>query len=124
MSAVTHVLSISDWLALPEVRVPTLQDDTETGLVMMVVKVGFLLATEAECEAAHISAEPGPNGKFVLPTAMIQDTELLRLHRLPIRLAPWVFDSVAVAHAGRNLFPSNVEFGELSGEIYAEHVLP
>jgi hypothetical protein len=123
MSAATHVLSISDWLALPELRVPTLRDATETGVVMMVVKGGFLLATEAECETARISAEPGLNGKFVLPTAMIQDAKAPRLHRLPTGFASWVLEAVALARAGRNLFPSKVEFGKLNGRIYAEYDL-
>jgi hypothetical protein len=120
MSNATHALSLSDWRALPEVRVPTLRNDTETGAIVMVAKVGFLLATEAECAEAHISAEPGPNGKFILPTAMILDVKVARLHRLPTGLTSWVLEAVALAHAGKNLFPSKVEFGKLNGRTYAE----
>ena len=39
----------------------------------MVAKVGYLLATDAECKKAAIKAEHGLNGKHALPTAMIQD---------------------------------------------------
>jgi hypothetical protein len=123
MSDATHVLSLSDWRALPEVRVPTLRNEAETGTIVVVAKVGFLLATEEECADAHISAEPGPNGKFILPTAMIQEVKVARLHRLPTGLTSWVLDAVALAHNGKNLFPSKVEFGKLNGRIYAEYDL-
>jgi hypothetical protein len=56
MSA-THVLSISEWLKLPEVAAPTLRDEYETGTVLMVAKVGFLLATDRDCKNAKITAE-------------------------------------------------------------------
>jgi hypothetical protein len=51
----------------------TVRDESETGTIVMVAKVGFLLATDAECKRAAIKAEHGLNGKHVLPTAMIQD---------------------------------------------------
>lgn len=123
MSNAVYVLTITDWIGLPEVCVPTLRDETETGAVMMVSKVGFLLATEAECARVRVSAELGPNGKFVLPTAVIQDAKASRLHRLPSGLGPWVLDAVALAHAGKNLFPTKVEFGQINGRIFAEYDL-
>jgi hypothetical protein len=120
MSAAIHVLSVSDWLKLPEVAAPTLRDESETGTMVIVAKVGFLLATDADCKKANITADHGLNGKRVLPTAMVQDGDHASLHRLPTDLAPWVMDAVALAHAGRNQFPSRVEFGRLNGRIYAQ----
>lgn len=118
MSAATHVLSVSDWLTLPEVAARTLRDEREPGTMVMVAKVGFLLATDADCRKANITADHGVNGKRVLPTAMIRDGDRAVLHRLPTELAPWVLDAVALAHAGRNQFPSWVEFGRLNGRVY------
>jgi hypothetical protein len=54
------------------VAAPTVRDESETGTIVMVAKVGFLLATDAECKKAAIRAEHGLNGKHVLPTAMIR----------------------------------------------------
>jgi hypothetical protein len=122
MSA-THVLTVSDWVKLPEVAAPTIQSTNDTGTIVMVAKVGFLLATDTDCKKAKISAERGPNGKFMLPTAMIQDQEKAALHRLPTELAPWVMDAVALAHAGRNQFPTKVEFGRFNGRVYAEIIV-
>jgi hypothetical protein len=82
MSDATHVLSVSEWLKLPEVSIPSLRDNTETGTIAMVAKVGFLLATEADCRKANLSAQPGPDGKLLLPTAMIQNGDRASLHRL------------------------------------------
>jgi hypothetical protein len=123
MSAATYVLSVSDWLTLREAAAPTLLDESETGTMVMVAKVGFLLATDADCKKANITADHGLNGKRVLPTAMIQDGDHASLRRLPTDLAPWVMEAVALAHAGRNQFPSEVEFGRLNGRVYAELVI-
>lgn len=122
MSA-THVLSISEWLKLPEVATPTLRDERETGTVVMVAKVGFLLATGADCKMAKITAEHELHGKRVLPTAIFRDGESASLHRLPPELAPWVMDAVALAHAGQNQFPSKVKFGRVNERVFAEFVL-
>jgi hypothetical protein len=83
MSAATHVLSVSDWLTLPEVAAPTLRDESETGTIVTVAKVGFLLAADADCKKANITADHRLNGKRVLPTATIQDGDRASLHRLP-----------------------------------------
>ena len=123
MSAATHVLSVSEWLALPEVPAPTIRNKGEMGAVLQVAKVGFLLATGADCEKAGISAERGPNGKFALPTAIIQEASGPSLHRLPTALTPWVLLAVKRAHEGQNVFPTKVEFGRLNGRVYAELVI-
>ena len=123
MTTKTHVLSISEWLVLPEVKVPTIRNDCEMGAVVQVAKVGFLFATDADCKKAGISAERAPNGKLALPTAIVQEASGPSLHRLPPTLAPWVLDAVALAHAGRNQFPAKVEFGRLNGRVYAEFVI-
>jgi hypothetical protein len=123
MSGVTHVISVSEWLKLPEVSMPSLRDNTETGTIVIVAKVGFLLATEADCRQLNLPAEPGPNGKLLLPTAMIQNGDRASLHRLPTDLTSWVVDAVALARIGKNLFPSRVEFGRLDGRPYAEYDL-
>jgi hypothetical protein len=62
MSA-THVLSISEWLKLPEVAALTLRDERGAGAIVMVAKVGFLLATDADRKKAKITAEHELNGK-------------------------------------------------------------
>ncbi|WP_316234496.1 hypothetical protein [Bradyrhizobium sp. SZCCHNR1020] len=67
------MLSVSDWLKLPDVAAPTVRDESETGTIVMVAKVGFLLAIGAECGKAAIRPEHGLKGKHVLPTAMIKD---------------------------------------------------
>jgi hypothetical protein len=59
----------------------------------------------------------------VLPTAIIQDRDNVSLYRLPTDLAPWVMNAVAMAHAGRNQFPSKVEFGRLEGRVYDDFVV-
>lgn len=123
MTTKTHVLSISDWLVLPEVKVPTIRNDSEMGAVVQVAKLGFLFATDADCKKAGISAERAPNGKLALPTALVQEASGPSLHGLPPTLAPWVLDAVALAHAGRNQFPAKVEFGRLNGRVYAEFVI-
>lgn len=89
---------------------------------MQVAKAGFLLASGEECRKAGVSAERSPSGEFALPTAIIQDASGPSLRPRPTALAPWVFDAVALAHAGRNQFPSKVEFGCINGRLYAEFV--
>jgi hypothetical protein len=122
MSA-THVLTISDWVKLPEVAAPAIQSTNDTGTIVMVAKVGFLLATDADCKNAKVSAERSPNGKCMLPTAMIEDRKKATLHRLPTELASWAMDVVALARAGRNQLPAKVEFGRIDGRVYAEFIV-
>jgi hypothetical protein len=118
------VLSVSDWLKLPDVAAPTVRDESETGTIVMVAKVGFLLAIGAECEKAAIRPEHGLNGKHVLPTAMIKDGDQhlctgyqptsRQGSRTPLRSG---------AHRREPVSPK-VEFGRLNGLIYAQFELP
>jgi hypothetical protein len=75
MTTATNMPSVSDWLKHPEVGAPTIRNKNQTATMVMVAKVDFLLASEADCKKANLSAERGLNGKFLLPTAMICDEE-------------------------------------------------
>jgi hypothetical protein len=114
--------SAEEWLKLPEISVPTLRSDSESGSILTVVKVGFLAVSESDCKRLNVVAPSGLGGKCILPTAVISANGTAELHRIPVELGPWVFDSVALAQAGRMLFPSTVEFGKLNGRVYAQHV--
>ena len=87
---------------------------------MAVVKVGFLAVSPADCAAARVSAPALAGDKCILPTAVIELDQRPQLHRLPVGLANWVIDCVALARAGKNQFPAQVEFGELRGAPYAD----
>jgi hypothetical protein len=124
MEAKTHILSVSEWLELPEVAIPCVQSESGDGVVLDVVKVGFLRASPNDCQRAGVSASTVIDGGCFLPTAVINSNGKSILHRLPVGLAEWVIDCVAIARTGRKPLPSEVEFGELAGRLYAEFVLP
>ena len=114
-SAATHALSVSERLKLPVVSMPTLRDKAETGAVGMVAKVGFLLATEADCKQANGLGRTGTEWK----TFVAYGHDPGRRPRISASAADRsrvvVVDAVALARIGKNLFPSKVEFGRLDG---------
>jgi hypothetical protein len=117
------ITSIEEWLSLPELSIPSLATDKETGSICTVIKVGFLGVSEADCRKMRIRAKPVVGNKCVLPTSVVEQNGARQLVRLSLDLAPWVIDCVTLANTGRKPFPSKVEFGELNGRLYAEFVL-
>lgn len=113
------VLSYADWQNLAELSVPTLRSDREQGTVATVKKVGFLAVDRKDCGGSDIPAN-GPNGKCLLPTAVLDGEADLR--RLPPELGEWALNCVAMVRDGGLRFPCNVEFGRLDGRAYAEFI--
>jgi hypothetical protein len=120
METSQKIPSVSDWMKLPEISIPRLNSDKETGTVLVVKKVGFLAVSEDDCMKAGAPANRIAENKCILPTAVVELDCRVTLLRLPVELAGWVFDCVALANAEQNQFPSKVEFGELNGRVYAQ----
>jgi len=120
--AKTHVTTLPEWLALPELPIPTERQSKGKGAVYRVLKVGFYAASPAECEKKNLAAEPNETGKCFLPTTLIQETDgSQRLYRLPVSLHEWATMNVALVHNGLpNPFPTDVEFCLKDDRIYAE----
>jgi|SRR5271155_5353677 len=123
MEPKTDVASVSEWLKLREISVPDVRSEREEGSVVTVLKVGFLAVSPTDCAASRVSAPVLASGKCILPTAVIDSNGEPLLHRLPIGLANWVIDCVALARTGERLFPTQVEFGALHGNHYADFQL-
>jgi len=101
-------------------------DDQATASVYLVVRVGFVNAKLADARAQEISGESPPDGPretLPLPTVTVRSDQRDRIYRLPMELNNWAIDMVALAHAGQNLFPCEVEFGILDERPFAEFVL-
>ncbi len=120
MADKTVVSSLDEWLNLPEPVLPVLKSEREKGTIYTVHKVGFFAVSRDECRKRNVQAVSAPDGKCILPTALLEFAGEKTLCRLPIDLAPWGEHSVAMAHSGMNPFPCGVEFGRLQGRAYAE----
>src|SRR5713226_2827076 len=120
--AKNHVTTLAEWLALPELFVPTDAQSKGKGAVYRVLKVGFFAAAPEECDKTNLSAERNPSGKCFLPTAFIQqESGSQRLYRLPISLHEWATTLVALVHDGHtNPLPCDIEFCLKEDRIYAE----
>jgi len=114
------IADVDGWLNLPNVEIPSLKSEKETGSIFEVKKVGFVLADKNECEAKGLNASEAPGGKSALPTAVILFDNKYELCSLPLELSEWVQQCVSMAHAGMNAFPTKVEFGVLNNRAYAE----
>jgi hypothetical protein len=114
------IQSAIEWQALPEPQLPNLKDESESGTTYRVVKVGFLAVPSSQCKEINLKAKSAPGGRCLLPTAVVLFDGKEELCKLPIELSEWVENSVAMAHSGIDLFPSDVEFGILKGRAYAE----
>lgn len=120
MSANFTITSIDEWLTLNRIECPILSSDKDSGSVFEVKKVGFVLADPNECKLKGLDAPKVPGGKSALPTAVVLFDKKFELCSLPFELFGWVEGCVAMAHAGMNPFPTEVEFGVLEGRFYAE----
>lgn len=84
-------------------EIPALKNDGERGVVHHVLSVGI--------------------GRQGVPTITIKNPNNKALvYRLPMELQEWVQASIGMARQVPNLFPTNVEFGEIDNTIYA-HLL-
>lgn len=118
-----QVTTLAEWIALPDISVPTDSRSGGKGARYMVLKVGLFLADPNDCEKNNLSADSNnPTGKCMLPTAFIQEKDgSQKLYKLPISLQDWAIDLVALVHSGfKKPFPCNVEFGLKDDRIYAE----
>lgn len=122
METVEKITSAQEWASLPEVSLPTIANDKDTGSIYTIFKVGFLAVSLAECNKIGLSSTTEFGGKCVLATAVVDFAGQRQLCRLPIALTDWAIDCVALANSGKNLFPSKVEFGLLDGQTYAQLV--
>ncbi len=123
MATAEKISSVQEWVDLPQISLPSVGSAKERGSVYKVFKVGLLGVSRADCERMNLSVTPSHGDKCVLPTAVIEFARKRQLCRLPLELAPWTFECVAMANAGRNPFPSDVKFGVLEGRPYAEFAL-
>lgn len=115
------VLSVEEYLALPELQIAPVANEQAQGSVYEIAKVGFYGATEAECRKHKLDAELDRDaGRHLLPTVVAVIGGEKRFYRLPLSLAEWAGTVVAMAHAGANPLPCNVEFGLLRDRYYAE----
>ena len=115
--------SVEEWLALPEVDVPKIDDPhKQQGLVLRVAAVGFVRASVADVAKAGLAVTVQfPDRAVALPTVNVGTREEPALRRLPAGLAQWAFDVVAIAFSsGQKVFPADVEFCELKGRMTAD----
>lgn len=82
--------------------------------------IGLITRRRRQFGKRELGIRPGPGSKYVLPTAVVEFAGEFQLCRLPLELAPWAFDCVALANGLANPFPSEVEFGVLNGRVYAQ----
>lgn len=115
------VTSLPEWLDLPEVACPVVQNEGRKGSIYTVHKVGFLPVSPSDCKDTDIAGAHFEAGKYLLPTAEVEFGRRKQLCRLPLQLSDWAIDSVAMAYQmGKSPFPMRVEFGILRGRYYAE----
>jgi hypothetical protein len=117
--AVKIVSTIKEWLELPEPSFPLVNSASEEGSVYFVHKVGFLKLPYVGSEG--VGRSQGLEVlQDVLPTAELNFGLERVLCKLPSELNGWVTLCVDMAINGKNVFPTEVEFGILNGKKYAE----
>ncbi len=117
------VLSVEEYLALPELSIRPVANERERGTIYDVQKVGFYPATEDECRRHKLDADlDGDAGRYLLPTTVVLVAENPTFFRLPLSLAEWAGSLVAMAHARANPLPCKIEFGLLKDRYYAEMI--
>ncbi|MEW6236046.1 MAG: hypothetical protein AB1656_11715 [Candidatus Omnitrophota bacterium] len=108
--------SAEEWLELPEISVPPVDSK-----IYHVLKVGFALTSKQECYKLSIPAIEKEIGRCILPTCLIKNIDGKQvLHRCPLSLTEWAISTVALAQAGMNPLPCDIEFGIMGDRVYAE----
>ncbi len=115
-------ISVAEWRSLAPLPMAHISSEQESASVYTVVRIGFIPANTEDARAAGVAGD-APPGMLPLPTVTVAGAEGERIYRLPIELNGWAVDVVALAHAGQNFFPCDVEFGVISGRPFAEFVL-
>lgn len=115
------VLTLEEYLALPELPIPAVADERALGVVYEVHKVGFFRASREACERRQIPADYVEDADgCLLPTVVIGKAGRKEFYRLPVSLSEWAVQLVATAHSIGNPLPCEVEFGILKDRHYAE----
>lgn len=114
------VKSIQEWQALPALALPTLVSTREQGAVFNVRKVGFLLVNAADCHSAGIPAIGTFQDRCFLGSVVVDIEGQPVLRRLPLTLADWAVNEIALAKQGFRKYPSKVEFGCIDNRTYAQ----
>lgn len=115
------VNSLSDWVQLPEVGCPVIEQTEQKGSIYTVHKVGILALPPGSFPSEGAAGVVMQAGKYLLPTIEVEFGGTRQLCKLPIALSDWAIDLVALTRQiGRNPFPASVEFGILDGHHYAE----
>jgi hypothetical protein len=96
------------------VFIPEVQSQAQAGNTLRIIKVGFLVASQEDCRKVGIAAQVKMENKCFLPTVLVDQSGLATLHRLQVDLTDWVINCVALARTGKNVFPTEVEFGQLN----------
>lgn len=116
------ITTVEEWRDLPEIRFPSISSTSRSGAAYCVLKVGFIAASPEQCRKGGVIAEAGPANKCLLPTVVVEFSGEPQMCRLPLELAPWAFNCVAMARDRLLGFPAQVEFGVLEGRLYADFV--
>ncbi|MEC2326359.1 DUF3800 domain-containing protein [Lederbergia lenta] len=86
-----------DWTKHDFLEIPS----TESGRIYNVLSVGFF-------------------GKMEQPNITVEDNNQVECYLLPLELLNWTIDCVGFSSIGSNVFPSQVKFGVINNQYYAE----
>lgn len=125
MSLPPEVIAVPDWLRLPELPLPTIASEQQTGSVYRVLRVSAYLVSESDRFFLRevFGRADLADGLVSLPSVTVEEAGSPQAYRLPLPLAGWAMDTAALGVAGGLEFPTDVEFGILRGRPYADFVL-
>src|SRR5262249_8053560 len=108
------LLTVKEWQSLPELEFKTISDPyKQKGRVYRVLKVGaFNVQAYDELGMKRID---GKIPEIGLPVAHVDEGGQTKLYQLPLDLGEWVETAIGFARLGKNVFPTEVEFGIIDG---------
>lgn len=117
------ISTFAEWAKLPLLNIPVLENEQEAGATYRVKRIGFLFAPKHFLRVLDLSDENvmKRGDDMMLPTIEIETSGKTIMHKLPVPLSSWAYDTIAIAHSPLgNPLPCEVEFGVLDGRYYAE----
>ena len=114
-------LSVTEWLNLTEIHVPTVRSVHETGATYHVSDIGLVAADPEECRRVGLPKIQEQAGEVTyLPTIVVDYGRERVLYRLPLVLSDWAFRLVAAPGVAKDsIFPADIQFRLISGHFEA-----
>lgn len=94
------ITPLNEWSNLPDLPCPKIRSPREAGAEYRVAKVAFLAVPKAACAGVDVKEAWLEADRYFFPMIEIEKNGRRAMHKLPLALADWAFNTTALAREG------------------------